>query len=378
MIKSFQLETLMREKMRDAISVTEQAAVKLVRVRAAVAPLSEVLAGLAIAGVILYGVLRAGSDPQIIGRFFSFITALLLAGEPLRRLSRLHVDLATAAVPVTMMYDLLDEPVDKHEGAVRPPLKVTHGQIRFSNVSFQYQKGPEVLKGIDLEFQGHKTTALVGPSGGGKTTIFGLIQGLYRPTSGNIDIDGMALDEVSLKSLRAQVAFLDQEAFLFEGTIEENIRGGDLAKNHDAVVAAAKAANAHEFIVRTPNGYDSEINELAANFSGGQKQRLAVARAFFKDAPIVLLDEPTSALDSQSEQKLQSSIRKLSEGRTTILIAHRLSTAQHADRIYVISEGQVAEYGTHEDLLAKGGLYAELHHMQFSGEHVPGGEQTEL
>ena len=375
MVKSFQLETLMRKKMGEAIAITEKAAVKLVKVRAAVAPLSEVLAGLAIAGVILYGALRASADPEMIGRFFSFITALLLAGEPLRRLSRLHVDLATAAVPVSMMYDVLDEPVDRHEHAKRPPLKITDGNIFFKDVRFQYQHGPEVLKGLDLKFEGQKTTALVGPSGGGKTTILGLIQGLYRPSSGEIEIDSKNLDEVSLASLRSQVAFLDQEAFLFEGTIGENIRGGDEVKDEAAVIAAAKAANAHEFIVRTIKGYDTEISELAANFSGGQKQRIAVARAFFKDAPILLLDEPTSALDSESEQKLQSSIQELSEGRTTILIAHRLSTAQHADRIYVIGDGMAIESGTHDELIAKDGRYAELYRLQFSGDGIINGKQ---
>lgn len=370
MIKSFQLETLMRRKMGEAIAITEQAAVKLVKVRAAVAPLSEVLAGLAIAGVILYGVLRAGSDPEMVGRFFSFITALLLAGEPLRRLSRLHVDLATAAVPVSMMYEVLDEPPDAHENASRPPLTVTRGAIAFDNVRFQYQNGPEVLTGLDISFEGQKTTALVGPSGGGKTTILGLIQGLYRPTSGAVTIDGMSLDEVSLASLRSQVAFLDQEAFLFEGTIAENIRGGDEHNGKEAVIAAAKAANAHDFITRTQHGYDSAINELAANFSGGQKQRIAVARAFYKDAPILLLDEPTSALDSESEQVLQTSIRELSEGRTTILIAHRLSTAQHADRIYVIEHGQAVEAGTHDALIAQNGRYAELYRLQFAADEA--------
>lgn len=368
MIKSFQLEKLMRQKMGEAIAITEQAAVKLVKVRAAVAPLSEVLAGLAIAGVILYGVLRAGSDPEMIGRFFSFITALLLAGEPLRRLSRLHVDLATAAVPVSMMYEVLDETEDHHERAERRKLVVDKGEIAFRDVQFRYQQGGEVLKGLSLTFPGQRTTALVGPSGGGKTTILGLIQGLYRPTGGTVEIDGSNLTEVSLPSLREQVAFLDQEAFLFEGTIAENIRGGDIDADMEAVIAAAKAANAHDFIMQTPHGYDSAINELAANFSGGQKQRIAVARAFFKDAPILLLDEPTSALDSESEQVLQASIRALSRGRTTILIAHRLSTAQHADLIHVIEDGRVAESGTHDTLLQKDERYAELYRLQFAGE----------
>lgn len=366
MIKSFQLEGMMREKMYAAIHTVERLANKIVRVRAIVDPLSEALAGLAIGAVILYGTLRASSDPEMPGRFFSFLTALLLAGNPIRRLSRLHVNLATASVPVSMMYELLDEPEREPDDETKPELNVHSGEVRFENISFAYPSGPKVLNDLDLIFEAGKTTALVGPSGVGKTTVFNLIQGFYRPTRGCILIDGTSIADVSLKSLRRHVAFLDQEAFLFEGSIEENITGAVVTANGERARAAGGFANADEFIRRMKKGYASPVGELGANLSGGQRQRIAVARAFYKDAPILLLDEPTSALDAHSEQKLMDSIRRLAKGRTTIIIAHRMSTALHADRIYVIEGGRAVESGTHAQLLEQSGPYARLHNVQLS------------
>jgi ATP-binding cassette subfamily B protein len=358
MVKSFQLEDLMRKRLFSAVETAEQLANKTTRIKAAVAPLSEAIAGVAIGVVILFGTLRSGADPEAPGRFFSFITALLLAGEPIRRLSRLRVELASASVPVTMMYELLDEKETEPDDDPRPNLEVKAGEVCFEKVHFAYNDKADVLRGLDIVLDGGKTTALVGHSGAGKTTIFNLILGLNLPTAGRILIDGTPITEVSLRSLRDNVALLDQEAFLFEGTFEENIKGGASEAGIDSVVHAAKAAGADEFINGSHDGYAGLIGELGANLSGGQRQRIAVARAFFKDAPILLLDEPTSALDSESEQALHRSIKRLSRGRTTVIIAHRLSTVLHADKIYVISGGRAAECGTHAELLARDGLYA--------------------
>lgn len=365
MVKSFQLEDLMRKRMFSAVETAELLANKSTRIKAAVAPLSEAIAGVAIGVVILFGTLRAGTDPEMPGRFFSFITALLLAGEPIRRLSRLRVELAAASVPVTMMYELLDEKETEPETDPRPPLEVKAGEVRFDKVHFAYGEGAEVLRGLDLVLEGGKTTALVGHSGAGKTTIFNLILGLIRPAAGRILIDGTSTADVSLRSLRNHVALLDQEAFLFEGSFEENIKGADAEGGMESVADAARAAGADEFISGSQAGYAGLIGELGSNLSGGQRQRIAVARAFFKNAPILLLDEPTSALDSESEQALHQSIKRLSRGRTTVIIAHRLSTVLHADKIYVISQGRAVECGTHAQLLARNGLYAKYFQTQY-------------
>ena len=370
MIKSFQLEDLMRKRLFAAVEDLERLANKIIQVKAAVAPLSEAVAGIAIGAVILYGTLRSGSDPEMPGRFFSFITALLLAGEPMRRLSRLRIELAAASVPVSMMYEMLDEEEREPAFDARPSLVVRSGEIRFENVFFKYGENPYVLEGLDLVLDGGKTTALVGHSGAGKTTIFNLILGLNLPTRGRILIDGTSNADVSVQSLRSQVALLDQEAFLFEGSIEDNIRGSMVEANFEGVSGAAKAADANEFINKLEEGYTGRIRELGGNLSGGQRQRIALARAFFKDAPILLLDEPTSALDSESERKFHESVKRLAGGRTTVIIAHRLSTVLHADKIYVISEGRAAECGTHAQLLAQNGLYAHLFQTQSGGLEV--------
>ena len=213
---------------------------------------------------------------------------------------------------------------------------------------------------ISLSFEGGKLTALVGASGGGKTTIMGLIQGFFPPDFGQIEIDGVSIRDVSLKSLRRNISYLDQDAFLFEGTIEDNIVGASDIRDPGRVAEAARNATVDTFVSKMPEGYNTKLRELSTNLSGGQKQRIAIARAFYKNAPILLLDEPTSALDSDTEQQIRTSIRNLAEGRTTIMIAHRLSTVRDADFIYVISDGRVAEAGTHEELLARKGIYAGL------------------
>jgi ATP-binding cassette subfamily B protein len=298
---------------------------------------------------------------------FSFITALLLAGEPLRRLSRLHIDLATASERIAMLYTIFDmRPVEAPDASKRS-LVVKDGQIVFDNISFCYQKNKPVLNAVNLTCPGGRTTAILGVSGGGKTTLLGLVQGFFRPTKGSIFIDETPISEVSLESLRDQIAYLDQEAFLFEGTIEDNIVGSCLVRDPIRVAEAARLAGAEQFILSLKHGFQTTVQELGTNFSGGQKQRIAIARAFYKDAPILLLDEPTSALDHDAEVHIRDALKNLSRGRTTVVVTHRLSTVRDADVIYVLAGGQVLESGTHQELMARGGVYAGQYRIQGAG-----------
>ena len=358
MLKSFQLERILQNRMNAATADVEARRNKLARIKAAVAPLSEVMSGLAIAAVVLYGSWASQSDPQYIGSLFSFITALLLAGEPLRRLSRLHVDLATAAERISMMYSIFDTPPVEVDDEANLELIVKKGDIRLRDVVFDYAGGKRALNRISLEIPGGKVTALVGPSGGGKTTTLGLLQAFFRPQSGEITVDGMSLREITTSSLRRNIAYLDQEAFLFEGTVEDNIVGSCAVRDRDRAIKAAQMAGADAFVQRMPNGYETPVRELATNLSGGQRQRIGMARAFYKDAPILLLDEPPSALDSATENQIRKALALFSQGRTTVIVAHRLSTVKSADLIHFIADGTVLESGTHSELLALGGHYA--------------------
>lgn len=364
MVKSFQLEGPLKERMGVATRAVQDQRYRMARIKAGVAPLSETLSGIAIAAVILYATVKSQSDPEIIGRFFSFITALLLAGEPMRRLSKLHIDLATAGERVKMLYAIMDEQQVEPKAGNKPPLTVREGNIVFDKVSFTYGGAKPVLNAIKLNVPAGKITAFVGPSGGGKTTVLGLIQGFYQPTAGSVLIDGQSVDQVSLDSLRAQISYLDQDAFLFEGTIEDNIYGSAAPRDPERMIAAAHAADADRFVSALPRGYQTRLRELGTNLSGGQRQRIAIARAFYKNAPILLLDEPTSALDGAAEQQIQSSLLSLAQGKTAIVVAHRLSTIISADVIHVIEHGSVVESGSHAELLANNGKYAELFHKQ--------------
>jgi subfamily B ATP-binding cassette protein MsbA len=274
-------------------------------------------------------------------------------------------------VQVRMLYAILDTPAIEAESAQNSPLVVDRGEVRFEKVSFAYTKSTPVLSKMSFTAPGGKTTALVGLSGSGKTTVFNLLQHLWRPASGTITIDDQSIAEVSLTSLRSQTALVSQDVFLFEGTIRENLAGGTKGYSEAAVVAAAQAAHADEFIKRLPKGYDTNVGELGGRLSGGQRQRISIARAFLKDAPIILLDEPTSALDSETERIIQTALQSLTQGRTTIVIAHRLATVARADVIHVLDLGRVVESGTHAELLRHGGRYARLHRLQF--EHLEAG-----
>jgi ATP-binding cassette subfamily B protein len=282
----------------------------------------------------------------------------------------MQLQLTAAAVGAKMMYSLLDTPVTEKDAPGAADLKVAGGEVSFDKVAFAYQPDAPVLTDLSFIAPAGRTTALVGASGGGKTTIFNLLQGFWVPQRGTISIDGQPLAGLSLVSLRRQIALVSQDVFLFDGTIRENIKAGRRDASDEAVVQAARAAHADAFIRALPNGYDTQVGELGAQVSGGQRQRITLARAFLKDAPIILLDEPTSALDSGTEIIIQRALEQLTKDRTTLVIAHRLATILSADLIHVVEGGQVVESGTHHDLLRAQGAYARLYHLQFKSEGV--------
>ncbi|MGI3901651.1 MAG: ABC transporter ATP-binding protein [Janthinobacterium lividum] len=364
-IKSFNLEGVMRARMAGAVGEVEKAANRMAVGIALSSPVSETLGGVAVAIIILYGgwkVAVAHSDP---GSFFAFMGALLSAYEPAKRLGRLNLDLQNSLVGARLVYDLLDEPLPDAMDATRPDLVKGPGRIDIEGVSFAYRPGEMVLDRIDLLAEPDKTTALVGPSGGGKSTIISLVQRLYEPESGSIRIDGQDITAVNTRSLRDTIAFVAQDVFLFRGSVRDNIALGRPGATEEEIVDAARRAHAYDFIVGFDRGFDTEVGEQGAKLSGGQRQRIAIARAFLKKASIILLDEPTAALDSESEREVQKALEELRIGRTTIVVAHRLQTIVDADRICVIENGRAVEFGTHDELIARRGSYHSFFATQF-------------
>ncbi|WP_045835831.1 ABC transporter ATP-binding protein [Hyphomicrobium sp. 99] len=365
-VKSFQLENKMRRRMFDAIEAVQRISNKMLAIGAGVNPLMETIGGCAVAAVVFYAGWRNLYHGESPGQFFAFITALLMCADPARRISRVQLQLATAAVGVRMMYELIDTPAREDEPPGKPELQIADGQIVLRDVSFRYQPNKPVINGMNFTVPAGKVTALVGHSGGGKSTVFALLQRLREPDAGVIMIDGQTIADVSLVSLRHNISVVGQDSFLFEGSIIENIRAGLESASDEKCIEAAKAASAHEFIMSLPRGYESQVGELGGQVSGGQRQRIALARAYLKNAPIILLDEPTSALDSETEDAIQRELRNLTKGKTTLVIAHRLSTILHADLIHVIEAGRVIESGTHDQLIASGGAYNRLFKLQFA------------
>lgn len=364
-VKAFGIEDRMDARMGDAIHRFEGRANHIVRLSAISVPMMEALGGVAVAAAIYYGgfaVMDRGAEP---GAFFSFIAALLMAYDPARRLARFNVTFQRNLVGVELLYEMIDAPNSETGDDDAPALEVAGGRIRFDDVRFSYGDGA-ALNRLTLEFAPGETTALVGASGAGKSTILSLIARFYDPQGGAITIDGQRIDAVSLTSLRRRIALVTQETFLFNGTIRENILVGRPNATDDELIAAAKAANAHDFIMECPAGYDERVGDGGERLSGGQRQRVSIARAMLRDAPILLLDEATSALDTVSEAKVQEALKRLMADRTTIVIAHRLATVWHADRIHVIERGALAESGRHQDLVARGGLYARLSQVQMA------------
>jgi ATP-binding cassette subfamily B protein len=330
----------------------------------------ETLGGFAIAGVIMYAgdsVLRGGQTP---GEFFSVITALLLSYEPAKRLARLNIDIAAGLRFTRFMFDLLDSPAAEREEADLPKLAVRRGRIEFRKVVFGYRSGEPILREISLVAEPGQTTALVGPSGGGKSTIMNLIERFYDPQKGIILIDDQDITRFSRRSLRDAIAYVSQDVFLFSGTVRDNIAMGRPGAGEAEIVAAAKAAHAHDFIENFEHGYDTPVGEHGLQVSGGQRARITIARAFLKNAPILLLDEPTSALDSESEHEVQRALDDLRASRTTLVIAHRLQTVIAAEKICVVDGGQIVETGRHDELVARRGRYFSFYQKQFNERQV--------
>ena len=338
------------------------------RTRSRASPMMETLGGAAIAIVILYGGHQVIVGTRTPGAFFSFITALLLAYQPLKSLANLNASLQEGLAAAQRIFQVFDvEPTIRDTPAARP-LVVAGGEIRFDRVRFGYAPGAVALDDVSLTVPAGRTVALVGASGAGKSTILNLIPRFFDVEEGSIAIDGQDIRSVTLASLRGAVALVAQEVTLFDDTLRANIAYGRFGAAAEDIEAAARAAGADEFISELPNGYETQVGEHGVRLSGGQRQRLAIARAMLKDAPILLLDEATSALDSESERQVQAALRTLIRGRTTLVIAHRLSTVQGADLICVVDRGRIAESGRHIELLARGGLYARLYAMQFADE----------
>src|SRR5882762_426640 len=338
------------------------------RTRARATPLMETLGGAAIAVVILYGGHQVISGTRTPGAFFSFITALLLAYQPLKALAILNANLQEGLAAAQRVFQLLDiEPAIRDQPAARP-LRIETGEVHFEQVRVGYHPGAVALDEISLTVPGGGTVALVGPSGAGKSTMLNLIPRFYEVEQGALSIDGQDVRAATLASLRGAIALVAQEVSLFDDTVRANIAYGRFGASEEEIEAAATAAGADRFIRELPQGYDTLVGEHGVLLSGGQRQRLAIARAMLKDAPILLLDEATSALDSESERQVQAALRSLMRGRTTIVIAHRLSTVIGADLICVLDRGRIVETGRHAQLLARNGLYARLYETQFAAE----------
>jgi ATP-binding cassette, subfamily B, bacterial MsbA len=341
------------------------------RVRTASEPILEFLAGLAIVAVLLYGgwqVIHGGRTP---GTFFAFIGALLLAYEPVRKLAKLNANLQDALPAAERVFAVLDLEAKIKDRADAVPLAVKAGAVRLEGVTFAYRQGAKALRDVTIDVPAGKTVALVGPSGAGKSTVLNLIPRFYDVDAGRVLVDGQDVRTLTLASLRGAIGLVSQETTLFDDTIRANIAYGRAGASEAEIVAAAKSAAAHDFIESLPDGYATRVGGLGAKLSGGQRQRVAIARAILKNAPILLLDEATSALDTESERQVQAALKALMQGRTTLVIAHRLSTVIDADLIYVLEAGQVKERGTHRELLAARGLYASLYAAQAGEEPVP-------
>jgi subfamily B ATP-binding cassette protein MsbA len=362
-IKSFAREDQQEKSFRRSAQLSFSNTMRTVKATEAVGPLVEIIASIGVGFALLY-VYAANLTA---GRFFGLISGIFIIYEPIKTLSKLHIVMQRSLGATTQIFSILDSKPAVQDAPNAVELVSSKGRIEFENVTFRYSTGvTDAVRDINLHIEPGKSYALVGASGAGKSTVLSLILRLYDPTSGAVKIDGHNLHTLTQKSLREQIGLVTQETFLFHDTIFKNIQFGRPNATLEEVYAAAQTAFAHEFILAQPDGYDTVIGDKGCLISGGQQQRLAIARALLKNAPILLLDEATSSLDTESEKQIQKALEKLAAGRTVIAIAHRLSTILSADKIVVLDHGSIKEIGTHAELLEKSGYYRRLYDLQFN------------
>ena len=367
-IKAFSMEPREDERFGKNIKDYYRENMRTVRVSEFVSLLMEVVAGLGIAFVIWYGGKLIVDDVMTIGDFFSFLTAIFLLYTPAKRLAKVNNGIQRARAPIERIFDVLSKEREV-EGNIEK--KTFEDEIRYKDISFIYPSARHrALDNVSLKIKKGELVAIVGKSGGGKTTLINMLPRFYNPDEGGIFIDGTDISDLTFKSLRSMLGIVSQEVILFNDTILENIKYGKPGASREEVIEAAKAAYADDFIKEFPEGYDTMIGERGLRLSGGQRQRLSIARAVLRNPPVLVLDEATSSLDTASEMIIQNALEKLMESRTTIVIAHRLSTVRKADRILVMDKGRITETGTHDELLKQGGVYRKLYELQFRGQET--------
>ncbi|MBK9563074.1 MAG: ABC transporter ATP-binding protein [Micavibrio sp.] len=361
-VKAYGAELYEGAKAGGAIDKVRNLMVKSIRIGNLATPVNEILIGSVICSLVIYGGYRIADGTMSLGQLVAFLTAFTLAYEPMKKLARLNNSIQMGIGAADRVFEMMDMKPTILEKSGAPDLDAANAEIKFDNVSFLYdQKEQRALDGISFTARPGKVTALVGPSGGGKSTIINLIPRFYDPQSGSISVNGSDLKNITIKSLRRHIALVSQDITIFDDTVEANIAYGAPDASEDDIHRAAKAAAADAFINELENGYKTRLGEDGVKLSGGQRQRIAIARAILRNAPILLLDEATSALDNESEKAVQAALQELEKGRTTIVIAHRLSTVQTADQIIVLDKGQIVEQGRHEELLKNNGLYARMY-----------------
>ncbi len=367
-VQAYGMEDYESKRAGSVINNVRDLNIKTVRVRNLSTPINEIIIGFAFAGVIIYGGYQVSGGHMSAGDLGSFIAAFILAYEPMKKLAKLNNSLQVGLGATERVFEMLDRPPGVQEKKGAKGLDVRKPEIAFNDVEFQYEEtDAKALNRISFQAKPGKVTALVGPSGGGKSTIINLIPRFYDVTSGGITIDGQNVQDLTLESLRQHIALVSQDITIFDNTVAANIAYGREGASQDEIEKAAQAAAAHEFIKDFTEGYKTLVGENGVKLSGGQRQRIAIARAILRDAPILLLDEATSALDNESEKAVQKALEALEKGRTTLVIAHRLSTVQSADQIIVLDQGKIVETGTHESLLKADGFYAKMYSAGLRG-----------